>query len=230
MGGTAMITQKYGDEIQAGEQAPSLVTEQLVSTSTCGSIYSGEEERFLGPWQRIRQRFLAPVAFVLKRLGISADMLSFVSVILGIGFFLFAPFQFTVAFWLLMASIACDGLDGVEARLTGTNTTRGSFTDMFCDQLVVAFSVAGMAWIGLIHPVLAIVFVYVYSALVTFLVLHRMLHVSSFGIVRPSRMLFYAAIALYFFFHIDLLNVLLLIYLLTLPLLCMSFWRLRKAL
>jgi phosphatidylglycerophosphate synthase len=184
----------------------------------------------LGPWQQIRQRLLSPIAFVLARLGLSADMLSYASVIFGLGFFLLAPFQFTIAFWLLVASIICDGLDGVEARLTKTNTVRGAFTDMFCDQAVVAFSIAGLAWTGLIHPVLAILFVYVYTALVTFLVLHRMLRVSSAGLVRPSRMLLYAAIALYFFFHIDLLNSLLILYILAFPLLFLSFWRLRKAL
>ncbi len=225
-----MMTQKNVDELQQGEHGASRVKEEPTPTPSPGSIYSEEEERVLGPWQRIRQRFLAPIAFVLSRLGISANMLSFASVILGLGFFLFAPWNFAVAFWLLVASILCDGLDGVEARLTGTNSARGSFTDMFCDQLVVAFSVAGLAWKGLIHPVLAILFVYVYTALVTFLVLHRTLRVSSRGIIRPSRMLLYAAIAFYFFFHIDLLNGLLLVYLLAFPLLSLSFWRLRKAL
>jgi phosphatidylglycerophosphate synthase len=195
-----------------------------------GSIYSEVEERVLGPWQRKRQRFLTPIAIVLSRLGISADMLSFASVFFGLGFFLLAPFQFAIAFWLLVASVICDGLDGVEARLKGGTTARGSFTDMFCDQLVVAFSVAGMVWKGLIHPVLAIIFVYVYTALVTFLVLHRLLQVSSWGIVRPSRMLLYAAIALYFFFQINVLDYLLFVYLLALPLLSISFWRLRRAL
>ena len=195
-----------------------------------GSIYSEVEERILGPWQRKRQRLLTPIAIVLSRLGISADMLSFASVFFGLGFFLLAPFQFAIAFWLLVASVICDGLDGVEARLKGATTARGSFIDMFCDQLVVAFSVAGMVWKGLIHPVLAIIFVYVYTALVTFLVLHRLLQVSSWGIVRPSRMLLYAAIALYFFFHINVLNYLLFAYLLALPLLSISFWRLRRAL
>ena len=193
------------------------------------SIYSEDEELLLGPWQRIRQRILSPIAFVLSRLGITPDMLSFASVGLGIGFFVLAPFQFTVAFWLLVASIIFDGLDGVEARMIGTNTERGAFTDMFCDGLVVAFSVAGMAWKGTIHPVLAILFVYVYTALVTFLVIHRLLRVTSHWIVRPSRMVLYAAIALYFFFNIDVLNYLLLTYLLAFPLLCLSFWRLRKA-
>lgn len=195
-----------------------------------GSIYSEDEERVLRPWQQVRQFFLTPLAALLSRLGISPDMLSFTSVGLGIGFCLLAPFQFTLAFWLLVASVICDGLDGVEARLKRTNTTRGSFTDMFCDQLVVAFSTAGMAWKGSINPVLAILFVYVYTALVIFLALHRMLQVSSRWIVRPSRMLLYIAIGLDFFFNINLLNILLAIYLLAFPMLALSFWRLRKAL
>jgi len=195
-----------------------------------GSIYSEYEEHILGPSQRIRQFFLAPIAAALAYLGITPDMLSFASVAFGIGFFLLARFQFTVAFWLLVASLACDALDGVEARLKGINTPRGSFTDMFCDQAVAAFSVAGMVWREAIHPVLAILFVYVYTALVIFLALHRLLQISSRWIVRPSRILLYAAIGLDFFFHIDLLNYLLLVYLLALPILGLSFWRLRKAL
>ncbi len=79
-----------------------------------GSIYSDFEELWLGPWQRIRQFFLAPIAALLSYLGITPDMLSFTSVLLGIGFCLLAPFQFTIAFWLLVTSIICDGLDGVE--------------------------------------------------------------------------------------------------------------------
>src|SRR5207248_4255966 len=151
-----------------------------------GSIYSEDEERVLGPWQRIRQYALAPIAAMLSRLGISPNTLSYTSVAFAIGFFFLAPLNFAIAFWLLVASIICDALDGVEARLTRTNTSRGSFTDMFCDQLVVAFSVAAMAWIHAIHPVLAILFVYVYTTVVTFLVLHRMLQVSSHLIIRPS--------------------------------------------
>jgi hypothetical protein len=82
-----------------------------------GSIYSEDEALVLGPWQRIRQRILTPIVFVLSRLGISPDMLSFASVAFGIGFCLLAPFQFTVAFWLLIASIMCRGpITGYEYK------------------------------------------------------------------------------------------------------------------
>jgi archaetidylinositol phosphate synthase len=195
-----------------------------------GSIYSEDEARVLGPWQRIRQFALAPVAALLVRLGISPNTLSYTSVVFAIGFFFLATINFTIAFWLLVASIICDGLDGVEARLTRTNTPRGSFTDMFCDQAVVAFSVAGMVWRGNINPVLAILFVYLYTSLVIFLMLHQMLQVSSHWIVRPSRMVLFIGIALVYLFNINLLNLLLATYLLAFPMLALSFWRIRKAL
>ena len=88
-----------------------------------GSIYSEDEERVLGPWQKIRQYTLAPIAMLLSRLGISPNTLSYASVAFAIGFFFLAPFNFVLAFWLLVVSIICDGLDGVEARLTRTNTS-----------------------------------------------------------------------------------------------------------
>ena len=225
-----MISQRPPDQKQRDEAQSYSAQDQPIPALPPGSIYSDEEVLVLGPWQKMRQRLLSPIAFVLSRLGISADMLSYTSVLLGLGFCLLAPFQFAIAFWLLIASIVCDGLDGVEARLTKTNTTSGSFADVFCDVAVVALAVAGLAWKGLVHPALAVLFVYSYTALAMFLVLHRMLRVSSVGILRPSRMVFFAAVGLYFFFQVDLLNALLLLYLLALPVLFLSFWRLRKAL
>lgn len=60
-----------------------------------GSIYSDEERRLLGSWQKVRQRLLSPIALVLSHLGISAKMLSYTSVF----FCLLAPFHFEIAFW-----------------------------------------------------------------------------------------------------------------------------------
>src|SRR5260370_16716812 len=97
-----------------------------------GSIYSEDEERVLRPWQQVRQFFLTPLAALLSRLGISPDMLSFTSVGLGIGFCLLAPFQFTLAFWLLVPSLICDCLVVLYSMLQRTTTTPVSFTYFFC--------------------------------------------------------------------------------------------------
>lgn len=224
-----MVTQDLPDR-QAHEDRRESASDQPPPVLPHGSIYSDEEVRLLGPWQALRQRWLTPVAAMLARGRISANVLSYISVALGLGFCLLAPWHYELAFWLLAASVLCDGLDGVQARFTHTNTARGSFTDLGCDATVVALCAAGLAWKGLIHPALAILFVYTYTALALALLLHRLLRVSSRGILRPSRMLFFAVVALEFFTHMNLLNALLLLYLLAIPLLVVSFRRLRKAL
>src|SRR5579863_9478457 len=129
---SAMIPREGTDQRQREDDLCPPVQDHHIPALSSGSIYSDVEVLVLGPWQKIRQRLLKPVAFVLSHVGISANLLSYASVLFGLGFCLLASFQFEIAFWLLVASIVCDGLDGVEARSTHTNTERGSFTDVCC--------------------------------------------------------------------------------------------------
>jgi phosphatidylglycerophosphate synthase len=194
------------------------------------SIYSASEGRFLYTWQRVRQKLLLPLAVGLDRLKIRPDMLSWSSVILGLGFFLLARIRLEIAFWLLIGSVLLDTLDGVLARYRRADSNQGAFTDMFCDEAVVALTVGGLVWRGTINPVLGIFFVYVYTLLVTLLLIHQLLAISSQWIIRPSRMLLYGFVAIYFFFGKNWLDGLLWAYLITLPMLGISYWRIRQRL
>ncbi|HEY7348856.1 MAG TPA: CDP-alcohol phosphatidyltransferase family protein [Ktedonobacterales bacterium] len=194
------------------------------------SIYSESEGQLLYPWQRLRQALLLPLAAALDTLHITPDMLSWASVVLGAGFFFLVRLRFDIAFWLLVGSVFLDALDGVLARYHRAPSSKGSFTDTFCDGAVVVLTVGGLAWQGAIHAVLGIIFVYIYSSLVTFLLIHQLLAVSSQGIIRPSRMLLYAFVGIYFFFGANWLDYLLWVYLLTIPMLGLSYWRIRRAL
>src|ERR1051326_2561753 len=156
------------------------------------SLYSGSEARLLYPWQRLRQIILLPLAAGLDALHITPDMLSWASVILGAGFFFVARLRFDIAFWLLVGAVFLDAIDGVLARYHRTPSAKGAFTDAFCDEAVVALTVGGLVWQGAINPVLGLIFVYLYTMLVTLLLIHQMLAVSSQLIIRPSRMLLYA--------------------------------------
>lgn len=194
------------------------------------SLYSESEGRFLYPWQRLRQILLLPLAAALDTLHITPDMLSWASVALGAGFFFVARIRFDIAFWLLVGSIFLDGVDGVLARYHRAPSSKGSFTDAFCDEAVVALTVGGLVWQGAINAVLGVVFVYIYTCLVTLLLIHQVMAVSSQGIIRPSRMLLYAFVGIYFFFGKNWIDYLLWFYLLTIPLLGLSYWRIRRAL
>src|SRR5579871_3231342 len=186
------------------------------------SLYSESERHFLYPWQRLRQTLLLPLAAGLDALHITPDMLSWCSVVLGAGFFFVARLRFDIAFWLLVGSVFLDGVDGVLARYHRAPSSKGSFTDAFCDEAVVALTVGGLIWKGTVNAVLGIIFVYIYTILVTFLLIHLLLGVSSTGIIRPSRMLLYAFVGIYFFFGKNWLDYLLWFYLITIPMLGLS--------
>jgi hypothetical protein len=95
---------------------------------------------------------------------------------------------------------------------------------------VVALTVGGLIWQGAMNAALGVIFVYIYTSLVTFLLIHQVLAVSSQGIIRPSRMLLYSFVGIYFFFGKNWLDYLLCVYLLTIPMLVLSYWRIRRAL
>jgi phosphatidylglycerophosphate synthase len=192
-------------------------------------LESQTEAIFSEPLRRLRQNLFGTFTAILARLGISADMLSIASIIPAIGFCLLARFQFSLALWLLLASLVCDGLDGVLARQTKTNSMEGAFTDTCCDLCVLALWVAGLVWRGTLNPVLAIFFVYTSTTIGIFFLLHHLFKVSTRWLLRPGKSFFCLALGLDFFFHTNLLNYLLAIYLLTLPFLGISFWRLKHA-
>ena len=214
----------------SGDTKPSETQQVEPARERPRSLYSASEERFLYAWQRVRQKLMYPLAVGLDRLHIRPDMLSWSSVILGAGFFFLARLRFDLAFWLLVGSVFLDALDGVLARYRRAASTKGSFTDMFCDEAVVALTVGGLVWKGTLNAVLGIVFVYTYTLLVTLLLIQQILTVTSQGIIRPSRMLLYAFVAIYYFFGKNWLDWLLWAYLLSLPMLGLSYWRIRRSL
>jgi phosphatidylglycerophosphate synthase len=218
-----MLKQMKEDEKQGSSQHP-------LRLAGMHSIYSGIEGKLLYRWQRIRQMTLKPIAAALNWIGITPDMLSLASVALGIGFLVGARTNLALALILLAISVLLDGLDGVLARYTRNVSARGSFTDMFCDQLVTACTVGGLVWANIVMGVLGVLFVYIYTALVTFLMLHEVLAVSSSWLIRPSRILLYAFLVIYYFTGRNWLNDLLIAYLGATPLLLLSFTRLRRAL
>jgi CDP-diacylglycerol--glycerol-3-phosphate 3-phosphatidyltransferase len=193
------------------------------------SLYTTEEARILKPWQKIRQKILHPVTKLLILLKLTPNRLSYLSVISGAIFCLLANQYFSIAFWFLVISVICDGLDGVLARELGVDSPQGSFTDAICDQTVLALSVIAMMLRGAVNPILGVLFVYTYTTFIMFIILHNVLGVSSKSIFRPGRNVFFIGIGIYFLFGVNILNHLLIASLFTIPLLYVSFKRLQSA-
>jgi phosphatidylglycerophosphate synthase len=199
-------------------------------SSNFNSLESSLESLIMAPLRALRQRLLGPFAARLARCGVSADMLSFAALIPASGFCVFAPLNFALAFWLMVLALALDGLDGVLARQTHTSSLGGAFTDMCCDLSVLTLLLAGLVWRGTLNALLALFFLFIYTFFSMFFVLHHLLHVSTRWLIRPGKSLLCIVVTVDIAFHTHLLNTLLVLYFSTLPLLGISFWRIKKSL
>jgi len=199
-------------------------------SSNFNSLESSLEALMMVPMRALRQRLLGPFTAWLACYGVSADMLSFAALIPALGFCVLAPLNFALALWLMVLALVLDGLDGVLARQTDSNSLSGAFTDTCCDLIVLTLLLAGLVWKETINPLLALVFLFMYTFFGLFFVLHHLLHVSTRWLIRPGKSLFCMVVIVDTVFHTHLLNTLLVLYFSTLPLLAISFWRIKKAL
>ena len=75
--------------------------------------YSDGDRGFMKRWASVRERMLAPLLTLMGKLGLSADIITVVGCIIGLGF---APLLFwspPLALAALLLHVALDGLDGV---------------------------------------------------------------------------------------------------------------------
>jgi archaetidylinositol phosphate synthase len=78
---------------------------------------------------------LGPLLHFIARLGITANMLTVVSLLLVIiAGILFAFNETFLGAWILLLGGFLDGIDGELARITGIKSPFGAFLDSICDH------------------------------------------------------------------------------------------------
>jgi phosphatidylglycerophosphate synthase len=106
---------------------------------TKADCYSAGERRWMEYGQRLRGKFLDPLLSKMTVCKIVPDHVTLASVIFGL---LFVPMWMTGhPWWAILAvllHVLLDGLDGPLARYQQTDSQQGSFTDSFCDQIIVS--------------------------------------------------------------------------------------------
>ena len=198
------------------------------------SVYASGEQSMMDASQARRQRFFLPVLKLFARSGITANLLTGLSLLCGIGFcFTFGQSwegAQLIALGLLFLHVLLDGFDGPLARYLGTAGNRGSFTDTTADQLVVAFTTITLIHFNVIHEVVGGLYLLFYTLVVVFAMIRSSLAIPYSWLVRP-RFLIYAWIPIDIYFLPGTLNYLL--WLCVLPLAWKSitgFYKIRKQL
>ncbi len=124
-----------------------------------------------------------PVAIVLSNLGISADLLTVIGIVMAVGAaYVIATGHFLIAIVMLLACGLPDLLDGPIAKATGTASVRGAFLDSVADRVTDALLLGGLAWYlaGTSHPRYAVLALGVLAA--SFLVSYQRSKAESLGL------------------------------------------------
>jgi phosphatidylglycerophosphate synthase len=144
--------------------------------------------------QQIRARMLQPALVTLTASRVSPDHLTAMSLMFGLAF---APSwylqSYTVAIICLWLHVILDGLDGPLARHQQCESPRGSFTDSFCDQIVVSVvTIMMMISPPRISVVAGSLYLVVYTGVLAIAMVRNSLQIPYSWLVRPRLFVFVA--------------------------------------
>ncbi len=93
------------------------------------------------------ERSLRPVGSGLKKVGITADQLTVLGLVLSVGCAAAIANGWLFVGWCLLAASAVpDVLDGAVAKASGTSSPRGAFFDSVVDRVSDTVVLGGLAW------------------------------------------------------------------------------------
>lgn len=197
-----------------------------------GDCYSQGERAWMEYGQHLRAVALGPALRLLTRFRIGPDHVTVLSLLAGLAFAVAWPlgYRWSALFGLAM-HVLLDGLDGPLARQQRVDSPRGSFTDSFCDQLVVS-AVVIVLMIGpdpMLDVVSGGIFLVLYTAVLAISMVRNSLAIPYSWLVRP-RFFVYLAIPIELLFWPNLVVIVVIISnaLLTIKLVS-GFFQLRKA-
>lgn len=174
----------------SGDERPA---EPLITLK--GDCYSDGERRWMEYGQHLRAVALRPVLARLTAARVTPDHLTLASLVSGLAF---APLwwsgQFGTALSMLWLHVVLDGLDGPLARAQKVASVRGSFTDSFCDQLVVTVvTITLMVSFPHVSIPAGTLFLSLYTGVLAIAMVRNSLSIPYSWLLRPRLILYMAA-------------------------------------
>lgn len=148
------------------------------------------EEKIYVTLASARTKLFKPINKLLTDLGVSADMLSYLGVLVMMGFIFALPNNLMLAFWLLFARMIIDIMDGPLARFQNTDSDRGKFVDVLMDNLAFALFIFGVVRSGLIHGLSGSVYLFTTELVVVLMIIR-------YNLKHKSDWFFYASAGSY---------------------------------
>ena len=155
------------------------------------NYFSKKEKGFVQKLSQMRDKIFAPITHVLAKLHIGADILSYSSVLILVGFLLLIKSRPVLAFLFILANIILDAMDGVLARHTKTDSNSGAFTDIVCDHVSMFIVVTALLYYNFVMPLNVLVYIFLYVVLIVFTVVRNKLSISPKFVFRSKYYVFF---------------------------------------
>lgn len=152
-----------------------------------------------------RTKILQPVSRILVKIGITPNMIS------AIGLFMLAGFVFYIgrnplySVYFLTLHVVLDAFDGSLARYMKEDSNAGALTDMVCDHTGMFIVTTTLVYQGLVNGSIAIVYVYLYTMMIIFMVTLNRFNIPLRFAIRTKYYL-YILFALWAIWGIDYFN------------------------
>jgi len=135
------------------------------------NYFTGVEKKKQNRLCAARNRFFHPLLVTLDKLGVTPDIISFLSLLCMVGFVYFVPTNMLVALIFIIPHIVLDGIDGCLARYQGSASNAGALTDIFVDQIGLVVAILALIYYGMIDPFWSAWYMAMYMIMIMFLVL-----------------------------------------------------------
>jgi phosphatidylglycerophosphate synthase len=160
------------------------------SKQECADCWSPSERRMKEHIERCKKFLFLPLIEILVKLGVTANMVSYSSAVIGLISAVYIWYDIKIAAILLAVSFAIDGLDGSVARATKKNRMKGSVTDCFADQFTISATTIGFISVGLLNPVIGGLYLIVYPVVIIFSILRNIIGKPAVYVLRPRLVVF----------------------------------------
>lgn len=129
------------------------------------------EEKIYNLRIKITEAFFRPIIRLFTAIGITADMLSYLGVLVMVGFIIVLPEAPMTAFWLLIVRMFIDVMDGPLARHQKTDSDRGKFVDVLMDNLSFALFIVGVVGSGLMQGATGVIYLFLTELVIVLMII-----------------------------------------------------------
>ncbi len=129
------------------------------------------EEKIYTSLAAVRTSIFRPLNKILTAIGVNADMLSYLGVVVMVGFIFALPDNLMLAFWLLFARMIIDIMDGPLARYQKTDSDRGKFVDVLMDNLAFALFIFGVIHAGFMEGLAGAIYLFLTELVVVLMII-----------------------------------------------------------